>query len=370
MIEFIREHLFEIAVVAAVFWIWNSVLLEDGFLWPALISAGLIFILPRVWPPVWGFLQAYKYIIFIFGVVYAVWYFVLDGDGFLVPTLIAAALMWGLPRLGILDFKLPSKPTAAQVDYGKSALKDTGVCQSFAEDAYFVALFVNDDESSWSQKEIDHIMNDQMREALDFIIKKASEYGHELTLNYGYHQVNGISEVAIFDGDFYGGSDMREIPAKDGTVLEQAAKALGYESSQEMLKSDRKTTGVDQIAYIVFLNKSGRAHAVTDWDRELVDNDIEYAVIYTSYVGNAFRTTPRGIAHESMHLFGAEDYYRYPETGQYDKRSKMAEKLCPTDIMYGGSEDLRKVAVGRYTAYCVGWLDEMPEEYDQPDWWE
>ena len=68
------------------------------------------------------------------------------------------------------------------------------------------------------------------------------------------------------------------------------------------------------------------------------------------------------VAHEILHLFGAEDYYID------DERRALAERHFLDDIMLMDTHRLSGLSVAEATAYSVGWTDQIPEVCRYDDW--
>ena len=62
-----------------------------------------------------------------------------------------------------------------------------------------------------------------------------------------------------------------------------------------------------------------------------------------------------------MHLFGARDLY--DPDGQNAAVKEVAQSVCEDDIMLSISSNLYSRRVEEFTAYSVGWLSELPEEF-------
>lgn len=63
---------------------------------------------------------------------------------------------------------------------------------------------------------------------------------------------------------------------------------------------------------------------------------------------------PAGFVHEILHLFGAEDLY------QPEARRRAAQRRFPNDVMLQSHRPLSEIEISEYTAYAIGWSDEVP----------
>ena len=129
----------------------------------------------------------------------------------------------------------------------------------------------------------------------------------------------------------------------------------------------QEDAGMDQIIYIVAHNKEGYSYAQADQDND--ENILmEHCVIANVNTANS----PGTYAHEIMHLFGAQDFYEKERNGKVFNtgRSQMAASLFPTELMLNNWLPISEIVLSDFTAFCVGWLDVMPENYDCDTWWE
>lgn len=232
---------------------------------------------------------------------------------------------------------------------------NTGICQNLDEEVFVVALFIDDAQKKWEDYTISWFLENKVEPGLRFIEEEAAEYGRNIRLEYlTYTGIPTAQTLQVFpDGN----------ARYEYDILEDAARGLGFSTAQEMLAYHREYTGVQQIAYLVCSVRDGRPYA---WWSESADPDaLEYCVVFCNSA-NSDVSSYNTIFHEVLHLFGAEDYYA--EGTDRVSRAKLAQQLCPNDVMLRSySAGLRDI--GRYTAYCIGWLDEMPAEYNRPEWW-
>ena len=278
------------------------------------------------------------------------------GHWFGIVLCLGALLPWGV------DLFQGNQVRCFRGEYGK------GVCGTLKQDAYVVALFVDDEVSSWTSEEIEVFMESNVKDGLEYIESQAEAYGQNTSLRFGYYRENGIAKKVALNQKIDDCTGIKEWTAiKNSLILHQIARKLGYANAWHMLASDRKTTGMQQIAYLVCVNKPGRAYAHNDKTELFFYDAPEYGVLYAYHPDSDVLTTSAGVAHELLHLFGAEDYYA--EGRERLRRSQLAEILCPQDVMFDGNVDVWTKNVGRFTAYTIGWLDHLPEEYKRLNWW-
>lgn len=127
----------------------------------------------------------------------------------------------------------------------------------------------------------------------------------------------------------------------------------------------------DQEMAIIHVNKEGRSFAVPSVAS--ADREVERVVMFMrkrqlQFSGEegeqAFILLPEypaSYVHEVLHLFGARDMYE-PEA-----RMRAAAIRYPQEVMLQSSRSLSGVEISDYTAYYVGWNDEVPPALP-PEW--
>jgi len=239
-----------------------------------------------------------------------------------------------------------------------------GSCQNLKESPYILFLFIDDDESSWDNKEIKRAWDHEIKDALDFIESKAKVYGVDLKFKRGYYSTNTERKTKVkYDGIIV--KNLMESSATED-ALEQASKSLGFKSMTAMHEYLKSHTGYNQIAYVVMMNKDGRSYCMNHTQSRGNPNFLEHVMMFRRFLGtNNSYAGP--IAHEILHLFGAEDYYD-PYKNR-PERLKLAKVIYPKDIMMISHREINQLELGAYTAYTIGWLDALPTECDLPEWW-
>lgn len=249
-----------------------------------------------------------------------------------------------------------------EYDHARSE-HDIGTCLTLSGDAAIVVLFANDDVSQWDEASMREVMA-RVNEGAAFLRDSAKAYGYDLTLPTFFYADNANREIRYSGVIETGGAKLN--------ALASIAENWGYDSAYHMHDALLDHTGMDQIAYIVAHNKDGYTFAQgqshqSDW----IDwCDPEYCVLAIRTI-NGYTNPASVYMHELLHLFGAQDLYRKEIGGVVynDSREKAAKELCPGEIMdvcYGEFSDLQ---ISGFTAYCIGWLDFLPANYDTHEWW-
>ena len=234
-----------------------------------------------------------------------------------------------------------------------------------------VLLFVDDENSYWTQEEAIAYTEKYVKPGVAFLEQQAASYGAELNLSTMIYTSN-TNRVIYYDGNIEGGFVSREEDGKtlvypDDTkrnldIVERVAYNWGMDSVEALHQALLRQSGAQQIRFVVISNKSGWACA--NFARQTC-----YLYAKDHYAREAVETT---FPHEFLHLFNAEDLYkstRMDGTVHNQNRHEMMMQMHPNAIMNGGFTDIADGMVCGYTAYLVGWLDEMPPEYNCEDWW-
>ena len=233
-----------------------------------------------------------------------------------------------------------------------------GSCYNMQEDLCYYIIFVDDNESNWNENDKSEFVEKKFLPSINYLSNQSSLYNVTLNQDYriceGTANYNGVIEAeTVQNGVQY-------------DIYTQVASSLGYKSANEMNDSLKKELGVSQVAYLFAINKEGRSYKLSH-SQTAIERKYEFCVFFSQSIGYTDTTCYSTIAHEILHLFGAEDYY--DPYGDYPEREKLAKEFYPNDIMFGTVTDVNTVSVGNYTAYSVGWIDQLPEECNVDEWW-
>lgn len=254
-------------------------------------------------------------------------------------------------NLGFVNMYLEG---SVRVDEPYRVSYNRGTCQNLTKDVHVICLFLEDDESQWGAENIQTVTSELIPQSMNYIKTWAAQFGYEIDLTY-----------EVCSGIRYNGSigDKDNNTALD--IIPQSAIALGYGSAAEMHEALVRSSGKEQVAYMLFVNKLGRSYATQDRSND--DQDmIEYAVNFSATTSGVL-PAPNGFVHEFLHLFGAEDMYA--EGTYHANRAVLADQLHYFAIMRRIHSDLNVNIISDFTAYTVGWLDTLPPEYDTENWW-
>ncbi len=233
-----------------------------------------------------------------------------------------------------------------------------GSCYNMQEDLCYYIVFIDDDESKWNEKDKTEFIEKKFSMSMEYLSNQASIYNVTLETDYKV-----CEKSAIYDGVIEAEAVQNDAQYD---IFTKVASSLGYETPNEMNDSLKKELDVKQVAYLFVINKEGRSYKLSHSESN-IERKKEFCVLFSQSVGYTDTTCYSTIAHEILHLFGAEDYY--DPYGDYPKREKLANELYPNDIMFGTVTDINTVNIGNYTAYSVGWIDELPQECNVEEWW-
>ena len=263
---------------------------------------------------------------------------------------------------------LPTQPSQpAQHPASKSQM-----CTTLTGKVCAVLLFADDDEYTWTEKDAAAFEKKYIQPGLAFLRKQAAAYDVDLTLSTATY-VSTPNRPIYYDGKIDGAYTTRKENGKTRIypdfssatrdILDRIAANWGYDSADDLHQALLKHHNAEQIAYIIIPNREG-------WSYSHNGGQTEYSFVY----GKDHLSRKPGIAtfpHEFLHLFDADDLYKATKLDGSvvrENRAKMAERMHKNAIMFNTSYDLDDAIICGYTAYKIGWLDELPPEYDCEEW--
>lgn len=237
-----------------------------------------------------------------------------------------------------------------------------GNCKDITKPTTVMVIFVDDKESKWTKSEADAFFDSLFR-AEAFLDENFARYGKSFDAAYAYMGSDACS--AVFPGKTKNCIN-GEIDSNIGEIM---AKSMGYASMKAMDDYLKQYWGRDQVAYIFAVNKIGRSYSINDSIKNGVDDGIdtyECNVIFNiSWEDKVTRIIPATIAHEMLHMFGAEDFYG--NAGSF--RKEYFENNHPNEIMRTVYNDISYNTLSDITAFNVGVTDTVPDVVLNPEWW-
>ena len=208
-------------------------------------------------------------------------------------------------------------------------------------------LFVDDQQSSWSKEDRDRARS-RMQAATDFLSLHARKYGKKIDIIQDYQDGLKLD---------------RELPTDmfvDPGWTEAVFKLTGASSGNDLVARLKKKHKVEDVLLIIHVNKKATSYSLSYYDGIDPVYAAERVVCFFRY-GDGRPSAAATYAHEILHGFGAgELYFPFDETNDRKKRGQL---LFPNDVMQRVDYDLSQLNVGAYTAFRVGWLNKLPEDY-------
>ncbi len=231
---------------------------------------------------------------------------------------------------------------------------DLGSNKTLKDKIVVLFVFVDDNTSEWTYGEIMSFVEYQVEPALYYLIDEAQNWG--VTLEFEYYVFSSVtSELDIkYEGEVGNGLEENDM-SKD--VLKHTASDLGFESTETMLSTHRTRYSNTEIAYVNVFNTVGRSYTCMQVGTPSLEYTEHCVLFADAYEGDPRLAETRSatVAHEFLHLYGAEDFYTP------DERAALAAQTYPTDIMLIASTSLDQISFSDMTAYMIGWYNVPPQ---------
>lgn len=274
-------------------------------------------------------------------------------------------LNWPYNAFGSVRYKYDENKNIRYYNYDDMFRKgyNVGCNRNLSGNITVHCFFIDDSESSWTKKEIEKFNKKQIAAALDFIIGQSIKWDVKIGFKTkSYH--TSFSE----NSTQYKSSTSDESNNIDNDFFEQMAINMGYSSATEFVVDRQGAEAVDSDIYLMIFNKAGKSYArklkYNNEPFKLQYDKPEYAVIYAvDSESNSESAKASTVAHEILHLYGAEDYYTPKE------RHNLANKHFFDDIMVLNTKDINWLEITEPTAFCIGWTYVVPSVFYNCDWW-
>ena len=263
-----------------------------------------------------------------------------------------------------------SKPTTttttkAPVTESYRGWYDLGNCGVLKRNPTLVVLFVDDAESSWNDALIQHFKDVQITKAVEWMEAQAAKYGVPLDIQTKYYHGTLDNGGRVY----YPDAIAHKPDESDYDLLESVVGNMGEGTGDQFYAKLRRDNGGEDVMFLCMVNKDGRSYARGHADA--YSNMLEYAVVYarntdvpaTDTLHQKTHNRASVVAHELLHLFGAEEMY--DPAG----RNAIAVEKYLKDVMLWTESFINRNEITEFTAYCIGWTDTVPEICYNPDWW-
>lgn len=255
-----------------------------------------------------------------------------------------------------------TQPTQAQSYRGWYNL---GNCGTLTRNPTLVVLFVDDAESTWNDTLIQHFQNVQIAKAVEWLEQQAAKYGVPLDIQTKYYHGTLDNGGRVY----YPATVAHKPDESDYDLLESVVGNMGEGTGDQFYAKLRRDNGGEDVMFLCMVNKDGLSYARGHADPYA--QILEYAVVYarntdvpaTDTLHQKTHNRASVVAHELLHLFGAEEMYD-PEG-----RNAIAKEKYLKDVMLWTESFIARNEITEFTAYCIGWTDTIPAICYDPNWW-
>jgi hypothetical protein len=248
---------------------------------------------------------------------------------------------------------LPAAPTAASElaqmkgkPTNQASKRDNGSAAVLAGNVLLANIYVSDARSAWTSPDRREVRR-RLAAAARFIADQAERYGRRVVFTQIDVDVAHKGEVST------------SLAADPGWTQQVLANA-GTGPTADLLGRLTERHGAEHVLFVLHVNKAGRSYNLTYSDGIHSEYWAERVVCFTRY-DNQWPTTAASYVHEILHAFGAGELY-FPFDVN-NTREQLAGRVFSDDVMYRVDYQLRRLEIGDYTAYRIGWRDTLQQEY-------
>jgi len=271
------------------------------------------------------------------------------------------AAMVGVRSVGLAPWK--RFVTLESTDCQPSPLRESVVRSAASNppllgEVALVSVFVGLDGRPWSDREI-RDAHESLRAVGRWVEREAMAWGAPVNLGLAdtYFQVEDehddlVELEFVAEGDDFGPMEANAT-TKSMATASRSARTLGFADVADLMSRINPRITADVPVWLFHLKRRGRSHAIPAGDR--VIPGVGLAICYareSSFpepLTGPGRVDPTTVAHELLHLFGAEDKYG-------TSLHEFPPGLVPTrDVMRLAEDRLDRLQIGRLTAREVGW---------------
>ncbi|MBC8520676.1 MAG: hypothetical protein H8D26_01600 [Methanomicrobia archaeon] len=231
----------------------------------------------------------------------------------------------------------------------QSSKRNNGSASKLIGSCYLLNIYLKDKISSWSFKEKARV-TENLALAVNFLENNAKKYNIDLRIKGNLSHENDIQYPGVIPVNMF------ENPQWTEDIFE----LMDYCNGNDAVEHIKKEFKVNQVVIIFHINKKGTSYNLT-YSEGI--NPIYYAervVMFYKYE-NAVPTYAASYAHEILHSFGAgELHFPYDSS---EERMKIAQEYFSNDVMFRVDYEINNLTIGEYTAYRIGWLQVLNQNY-------
>lgn len=231
--------------------------------------------------------------------------------------------------------------------------RNVGIARELVEKVLVVYIFIDDGaDSRWSHLDRQFTLA-QLRQVQDWYRQRAREYDVD--------ELEFTIRSFDYSRDPYLKHSFRRVSKAEAQqfVLNRIATLNNQPDLYSYLDKLKIETGVDSVMLYLHYNAAARSYAsrcFVDYqgrfDPERIHCAEQVFMFEPARNNRSWNRMPLVLAHEGLHLFGADDLYQVEPAERYD----------PRDIMNYYTRYLNDARVGGATAYSIGWQEELPGE--------
>ena len=237
-----------------------------------------------------------------------------------------------------------------------------------------VSIFISRSGSSWSSSDVE-TTSQSLSVATSWIEAEGRRYGKDIEFIFDVSANPDPRYNMTYDGEFYEYPNVIQTSYEDedGLIKTTNIAIDSFIESEVPYLWLADKYGTDNIAYMVFVEYGRDSRSYAYW---YTVGGLENRYHEKTYIMSV-QNPPSVIAHEMLHLFGAMDFYvEGRRMGVSKELTEYAKNNYPDDIMitawiYDSSgnrvNDRITKVISPLTAYRIGWLDDIPELRQFPE---
>lgn len=205
-------------------------------------------------------------------------------------------------------------------------------------------VFVDDGKhSTWSRKTQQHVLEH---------LQRVKAWLQARALDYGVTDLTFTDRIFQYDKDPWLRNALPDLSFDNVEIgydlAGRVADLQGSHSVNAFLYDLTREEEADQAILLLHVNQAKRSFAHRCWTD--CPDQAEYAYLLKPPKRYHWDAMGYVQAHESLHLFGADDLYNL-QGGRY---------YAPNDIMHNYTRYIEASVIDSITAFGVGWLNEQP----------